>query len=410
VSSTVQVVGALVAGLLLGIVVFFSGSTTLLAAVDTLESVGILWVNAIRMTVIPLVISLLFVSVANFADIRSTGQLGARAVLLFVAFLAGSAALAVFTLPALFVWMPPGAASPEALAGFTKSTVAWNEGGHLPTFGEFLTGLVPTNAIRAAADDSVLPVVIFSILFGLAATRIGVENREALVRVFRGISEAMLTIVQWLIALAPVGVFALVVPLVAKSGASAVGAFGYYILAISVVLMVLTLALYPAAIWFGRIKLSVFAKAAFPAQTVALSTRSSLAALPAMLEGAEQHFRGRPEVAGFVLPLAVSAFKVNTPVILLAGACFLGKLYGVPLGPAEIAVVLVASVLVSFGGSGIPMGSLFLMAPIYAAVGLPVEGIGILMALDLVPDIFKTISNVTGDMAVTAILSKPAKP
>jgi proton glutamate symport protein len=107
-----------------------------------------------------------------------------------------------------------------------------------------------------------------------------------------------------------------------------------------------------------------------------------------------------------VLPLAVSVFKINTPIVWLAGACFVARLYGVSLRPYDIALIMTAAVLLSFGTPGIPMGSLLLLAPLFASVRLPVEGLGILMAVDLIPDTFKTISNVTGDMSVAAILSR----
>jgi proton glutamate symport protein len=403
---TTQVIVALVAGILLGIGISASGNPSLLRLAENVEAIGVLWVNAIRMVVIPLIISLLFVSVAGFSDVRSAGRMGARAVVLFLLFLAGAAVLAMATLPALFAWMPELSASAGRFVEFAKAPEGISEATKLPSFGQWLTGLIPTNPIRAAADDAVLPVVIFSILFGFASAGIATDHRDVLVRFFRAISEAMLALVHWLIVLAPLGVFALILPLAAKIGASAVGVFGYYIIVTSAVLIVLILALYSVAVVFGRVPLRRFARAVFPSQTVAFSTRSSLASLPAMLRGAEESLPGRKEVTGFVLPLAVSAFKVNAPIALVAGACFLSQLYGVPLGPKEYAVVLVSSVLISFGGSGVPMGSLFLMAPAYAAVGLPVEGIGILLALDLVPDIFKTISAVTGDMTVAAILSR----
>ena len=403
---TAQVLVALAAGVLLGIGISASGNESLLALAVHVESIGALWVNAIRMVVIPLIISLLFVSVASFPDVRSAGRVGLEAVLLFLVFLGGAAVLAMVTLPTLFRWMPEVVTSSSGLADLARVPERLGEATKLPSFAQWLTGLVPTNPIRAAADDAVLPVVIFSIMFGFASAGIAAEHRDVLVRFFRAVSEAMLALVHWLIVLAPLGVFALILPLAARIGASAFGVFGYYVIVTSAVLIVLILALYPVAVVFGRVPLQRFAKAAFPSQTVAFSTRSSLASLPAMLKGAEENLPGRKEVPGFVLPLAVSAFKVNAPVVLVAGACFLSQLYGVPLGPKEYAVILVSSVLISFGGSGVPMGSLFLMAPVFAAVGLPVEGIGILMALDLVPDIFKTISAVTGDMAVTAILSK----
>jgi proton glutamate symport protein len=177
-------------------------------------------------------------------------------------------------------------------------------------------------------------------------------------------------------------------------------------IAISGLLFVLTLALYPIAAVIGRVSAKRFAEAAFPAQAIAFSSRSSLASLPGLLEGADKKLKCPPQVTGFVLPLAVSIFKINLPVVWLAGAYFVARLYGVSLDPADIALILMASIVLSFGSPGIPMGSLVILAPVFASAGLPVEGIGILIAVDLVPDIFKTVSNVTGDMAAAAVLSR----
>jgi Na+/H+-dicarboxylate symporter len=155
----------------------------------------------------------------------------------------------------------------------------------------------------------------------------------------------------------------------------------------------------------GGVSFPDFARATFPAQAVAMSSRSSLASLPALIEGAQGKLRLPPEIAGFVLPLAVSTFKMSAPIAWIAGALFIGKLYGVELEAKAVVLIAAVSVIVSFGGPGIPSGSLVMVAPLYTSLGLPVEGIGILIALDVFPDIFKTVCNVTADMAAVTILA-----
>jgi proton glutamate symport protein len=404
--STARVVAALAAGLTIDIAISASGNAALRTIAAAAEPIGILWINAIRMTVIPLVVSLLFVSMTSFSDVRSAGRTGGRALLIFAAFLVASALFAILTVPVLFSWLPTGASTTVALGQMSTSSAVREQAQQLPTFVQWLTDLVPTNPMRAAADGALLPLVIFTVLFGLASTGTAPDQREALVRFFRALSESMLTLVGWLIALAPLGVFALILPLAARMGASAVGAFGYYVIAICGLLCVQTLALYPIAAVVGRVPAKRFAQAVFPAQAIAFSSSSSLASLPALLEGAEKKLERPPELMGFVLPLAVSIFKINTPIVWLAGACFVARLYAVPFGPAQVGLVLVASVLLSFTTPGIPMGSVVVLAPVFASAGLPVEGVGILIAVDLVPDLFKTIANVTGDMAAAALLSR----
>jgi proton glutamate symport protein len=405
-SPTARVVAALVAAFALGVLISVSGDTALLALAAAIEPVGTLWINALRMTVIPLVVSLIVVSVGRFADIRSAGRTGGRTLLLFAAFLIATSVFAVLTVPVLFQYVPTGTQTTAALAPSPNPSGVREQVQHLPTIAQWFADLVPTNPIRAAADGAMLPLVIFCIVFGLATLSIAIELREALARFFRAVSESMLTLVRWLIALAPIGVFALVLPVAARMGATAIGAVGYYMVVTSGLLCVWMIALYPIAAVLGGVSVKRFTQAVFPAQAIAFSSRSSLASLPALLEGAETKLQLPREITGFVLPLSVSVFKINTPLLYLAGACFVARLYGVSLGAADIAQIVTAGALLSFGVPGVPVGGLLLLAPVFANTRLPAEGIGILMAADLLPDISRTVLNVTADMAVATIVSR----
>lgn len=405
-SPTARVVAAFVVALALGILISVSGDTALLAVAAATEPVGTMWINALRMTVIPLVVSLIVVSVGRFADIRSAGRIGGRTLLLFAVLLIGSSVFAVLTVPALFRWIPTATETTAALAQPPSSSAVREQVQHLPTVAQWFADLVPTNPIRAAADGTMLPLVIFCILFGLATLSIAIELREALARFFQAVSESMLTLVRWLIALAPIGVFALVLPVAARMGTTAIGAVGYYIVVTSGLLCIQTIALYPIASLLGGVSVMRFAEAVFPAQAIAFSSRSSLASLPGLLEGAETKLQCPSAITGFVLPLAVSVFKINTPVLFLAGACFVARLYGLSLSAADIAQIVTAGALLSFGVPAVPVGGLLLLAPVFATTRLPVEGVGILMAVDLIPDISRTVLNVTADMVVATILSR----
>lgn len=403
-SNRVLIAGA--AGLAAGFVISAFGGPACFAVVSVLEPLGTLWVNAIRMTVIPLVVSLLIVSVAS-VDVGTVGRIGSRALLTFVALLGASLLLAVLATPPLFAQLPIDAAATRSLgeSGRTAATVVTEGVSKLPTFSQWLVELVPTNPIRAAADGSMFPLVIFVLLFALASTRTNPGVRQPLVRFFQAVSETMLVLVRWIIAVAPLGVFALMLGFTARMGASALGAVGYYVLAICALLLAQIVLLYIVPVVVGRVSFRDFALAVLPAQTVAFSSRSSLASLPALVEGAEDNLRVPPEIAGFVLPLAVSTFKVSAPIVWIGGALFIAKVYGVNLGAREILLIGAVSVVLSFTAAGIPSGSLLLMAPVFSNLGLPIEGIGILIALDVVPDIFKTISNVTADMVAAIILA-----
>lgn len=401
-----RVLVALAAGLAGGCAISVFGGPALFGLVSFVEPIGTLWVNAIRMTVIPLVVSLLIVSVAS-VDVGTVGRIGWRALLTFVALLGASAVFAALVTPPLFARLPVDAAAAASLGDSGRAAATVAEGvSQLPTFSQWLVELVPTNPIRAAADGTMFPLVIFALLFALAATRTSPDLRQLLVRFFQAISETMLILVRWIIAVAPLGVFALMLGFAARIGVSAVGALGYFVLIVCALLFVQTLALYPVAVVAGRVPFRDFALATLPAQAVAVSSRSSLASLPALIEGAEGALRLPSEIAGFVLPLAVSTFKISAPIAWITGALFLAKLYGVSLGATDVVLIGAVSVILSFSGPGIPSGSLIPLAPLYASLGLPAEGIGLLIALDVFPDIFRTVSNVTADMVAATILAR----
>lgn len=398
-SPTTRIIVALLAGLLVGAIISASGNRALQSAVGWVEPLGELWVNAIRMTVVPLVVALLVSGVASVANLSVVGRLGARTFIGFVSILVLVAAVALVAAPPLFSLLhidPVGVANIKAANSAVSDVAA-----QLPGFQQWFVSIIPTNAIKAAADGAMLPLVVFSILFALAIMRTGGSSRKALLDFFDALGDAMLTLVRWVITAAPLGVFALTLALTSRLGASVAGMIGLYILIICGLYLACTVLLYPIAALGGGVSLREFAKAISPAQAAALSTRSSLASLPALLESADRGLDLPPAVSGFVLPLAVSVFRPATPITLICGTLFLGRLYGVPISATQLLAMSTLSLFFSFTAPGIPSGGLLIMAPVFASVGLPAEGVGILIAVDVFPDAARTLLNITGD-AVTA--------
>lgn len=408
-SLTSRVLLGLLAGLAAGIAISAAGSPGLLGIVALVEPVGTLWVNAIRMTVIPLVVSLLVVGVGSSRDAGSVGRLGGRALLLFLALLVLTGVLTVLVATPLFGLLtvdPAVSASLRAGAAQTAGTAAQGAE-QIPTLAEWLVGLVPTNPVRAAADGAMLPLIVFALAFGLSLTRVAEGPRAQVLLFFKGIADAMLVLVQWILALAPIGVFALALPLATRMGVAAAGALAFYVGIVSLLcLATMALLLYPAAVLGGGVPLRDFARAALPGQAVAFSSRSSLAALPALIEESERRLRLPAQVTSFFLPLSASVFRVGGAVGIPAGVLFVARLYGVELGLPQLAAVTLTSVLLTFSVPGIPAGSIFIMAPVLLVAGLPVEGLGILLGVDTIPDMFRTTVNVTGHMSAASILSR----
>jgi Na+/H+-dicarboxylate symporter len=405
-SLTVRVLIGLVAGLALGFVV--NAMPSLSGIVAWIEPAGSLFINAIRMTVIPLVVASLIVGVAGAPDARAIGRVGWRALVVFIALVfIGTVFGAIIAEPILQRMIDP-ASTAAVRSGASELAGAAQEGAtRLPTFAQWLVDLVPANPIRAAADGAMLPLIVFSLVFGVALLKLDAARRASVVTFFEGVADAMLVLVRWVLALAPIGVFALAVPLAARMGLSAAGALaGFIVLVCAISVAYMALILYPAASTIGRATLGTFARAITPAQAVAFSSRSSLAALPAMIEAAETRLHFPPEISRFLLPLSASTFRAGSGVGLTVSVLFVARLYGVELNIGQLATVIVTVVLTSFSVPGIPNGSIIAMVPVLVAAGIPVEGIGILLSIDTIPDMFRTMTNVTGHMTAASILAR----
>ena len=405
-SLTARVLIALIVGFGLGIAISASQSETMLGIARAIEPVGTLWINAIRMTVIPLVVSSLIAGVAGAPDPSAVGRIGGRALLIFIAVLGATAVFSIVVAPIALAGLDVEPAAAEALRSSASGTDVAARSATLPTFRQWIVDLVPQNPIRAAADGAILPLIVFSLALGLAITRVTGGAGPALVRVFQALAAAMLVLVRWVLALAPIGVFALAVPLATRLGFAAAGAVLYYIALVVGLCIVCIVAMYPLAAVLGRVPLRLFAKASAPAQAVAFSSRSSLAALPAMIEGADLTLRLPKSITSFFLPLAASMYRVGGVIGQIGGVLFLARLYGFELAPAQLVTIAVTAVLTSFSVPGVPGGSILVMVPVLLAAGLPVEGVGILLGVDTIPDMFRTTTNVTGHMAAAAILSR----
>jgi Na+/H+-dicarboxylate symporter len=401
-SPTSRALLALIAGLLVGIVLDATDSAALRTLAGWLEPLGTLWINAIRMVVIPLVVSLVIVGVAGLAGRQTLGRLGMRTLLVFVLVLTATAALCAVLAP---LAMAPLRIDAAAVAELRANVPAVNATPALDNIRDWLLSIIPPNPVRAAVDGALLPLFAFTLIFAFALRAVERERADVLLRAFEAIKEASVTIVRWILAVAPVGVFALALGLGARLGASVVGAIGYFVLIMAALHTLVGLLIYGYAALAGRVSVRHFAAAVAPAQIVALSSRSSMATLPTMFEAAER-LGVRTQVASFVLPLAVSSFRLSSPVNWPIGALFIAQLYGIELDATALATIAIASVVLNPASPAVPSGGLFVQAPVYMAVGLPVEGLGILIAIDAIPDIFKTLLNVTADMSVLTVVAR----
>ena len=390
--SATYVLAALAAGFLLGSIVAATSNPFALRLVGIIEPLGSLWVNAIRMTVVPLVVSVLITGVATSIGSRSLGRLGVRALVTFVILLVVAGLIALAIAPPLLARIPLTPEVTERLraSATTAASSTVTAVQQLPTLTQRIIETIPANPIRAAADGAMLPLVVFTLVLALAVARLTPQLRSAIVGFFNGVSDAMLVIVGWVLAAAPVGVFALALSVAARTGIQAAGALLYYIVVLSATLLVVTAMLYIPVLLFGRVPMRQFV----------------LAALPAMLRETRDRLGLPPIATSFALPLAVSVLRMNVPPRWVISAVFLGQLYGVQVGFTALVWVLITAVLISFSVPGIPSASLFMLAPVLVSLGLPAEGVGLLIAVDTIPDMFNTLANVTGHMSSTTVIAR----
>jgi len=400
---SIRILIGLALGLVMGVVASVYQSSSLITLSGWSEPIGKLWVNSIRMTVIPLLMALLITSIAGQKNTNNAAKLGAKSLGFFVVAIAISSFM-VFVLapPLLSIFSIDPQASKELLAG-TQVTVAKTS--ELPPFRDWLIGLVPTNPIKAAADNAILPLLIFIGLFAATLLRIKQSQRDIIVGFFDAVKDAMFVLIAWIMNLAPYGVFALVFSLSATLGLSAITALGSFILIACGLIVLATLLLYPLAIIVGRLPAKEFIKFIAPVQVIGFSTRSSLAALPATIDATEK-LGISSKISGVVLPFAVTLFKFASPPARITGTYFIASLYGIELGYVELMVIAIAISVLSFYSPGIPSGGLLIVSPVYLSLGLPVEGIGLLIAVDLIIDMFITASNVTANITAAAVLSR----
>lgn len=402
-SLPARILTGLLLGLGLGVAHSIWGDAIFASAPEVVEPIGTMWVNAIRMTVIPLIVSLLITSIAGDQKSGLVATLGGKTVGLFVVMIVAVCVYTVIMAPPLLAFLdidPDAVVKIRAATGTTTEVVA-----ELPPFREWLVGLIPANPFKAIVDTEMLPVLIFTALFSVALLRISEVERATILRFFIAIKDAMFVLIGWIMLVAPVGVFGLVFPLAAHMGVDAVIALAAFIAIACCLISLSMLALYPVAAFVGRLRVRDFARAMAPAQIIGFSTRSSLASLPATFAATEA-LKISSSVSGLVLPVAVSLFKFASPIGRTAGTYFVARLYGIDLSPSELVVIAAAIGLFSFYSPGIPSGGLLIMAPVYLSLGLPVEGIGILIAIDLIVDMFITATNVTANVTVAAILTR----
>ena len=401
-SQATRILAALILGLVAGIAMGEWAPDATSRIAGWTDPIGTLWLNGLRMTIVPLVVALLVVGIARAARAASATAFAAKVLARFVALLWVFSALGGLMTLGLLALFPMPRASADALKSALSRA---GDVGEVPPFVEFIKGMVPTNPINAAATDQLLPLIVFTLIFAFAVVRLPEPHRGTLVGLFDAIGEAMIIIINWVLRLAPVGVTALAFGLGARTGSAALGALAHYVLIVSSVgLMIFLLAFFVALA--GKRSPGAFVRAMLPAWAVAISTQSSLASLPAMLRGADALGAAHAQ-SSVILPMAVAIFRATSPTMNVAVAFYIAHWYGIELTPYSVAIGIAAAAITTMGSVGLPGTISFVtsIAPINSAIGVPIEPLALLVAVETLPDIMRTLGNVTMDVAVTATIA-----
>src|SRR6266550_72435 len=414
-NNTVRPIGShvwmalgLAAGLGLGLAAVLTHSPLLLAATRWLRPLGTLFLNLLSMVVIPLVATALFTGIAGLGDLRRVGRLGVRTL----GFLWGTTLAAIvvgFVVAALLLPLAP--ITPDQQAAL-RQTAAADSGavGHaaeqIATGARFIVELIPSNPVRAAVDGNLLPLIVFITIFAVAAAALPDEKRHTLTDLADVATQALIRIVRWVLLLAPLGIFAIVAGAVAKFGLDLIKTMAVFILTVIAGLAVFIAVVYlPAVAVVGRLGARRYLRAIRASLLMAFSTTSSLTALPIMLEAAESDLRLSRTVASFVLPLGASVGRAGSALFQAVAVLFVARLYGIPLGLGGTFQAGAAVFLASLTVASVPSASIVSLVPAFAAAGLPLTGLQLLLGFDRVPDMFRTMTNVFGTLTAATVVA-----
>jgi Na+/H+-dicarboxylate symporter len=368
------------------------------SAAEAIGFLGDLFLRLLKMIIIPLIFTSLVSGIASLGTARAVGRIGVRTMVYYTI----TTTLAIAVGLSLVNIIRPGthldlAGTNELPEGF--STVS-------QTLPEFLLRMVPDNIVSAMASGEVLPVITFAILFGLFLTRLNGPNVESVQRVVDGVLEIIQTLTLAIVKLAPIGIFALLAREVARSGPGIIWDLRFYFVTVGAGLLVHALLTLPLMLFLlGRRQPLTYGRIMAPAIATAFSTASSSATLPLSMNCSKRS-GNRKGVTSFVLPLGATVNMDGTALYEAVAALTIAQMYGVSLDLPQQALVLLTALLASVGAAGIPMAGLVMLVVVLQAVGLPLEGIGTIIAVDRVLDMMRTATNVWSDLVGTAVVNR----
>jgi proton glutamate symport protein len=402
----------LVLGAVVGLIANLLDLAWLQAVLIAVEPVGTAFIRLITMVVVPLVAASLLIGTASLGDLRKLGRIGGKTVAYYMA--TTGVAVTIGLLIANVV--RPGAridpATRDSLAAAFEEQAgrAVQLAAERPSVIETLLNMIPTNPIHAAANMELLPLIVFTVLFGAALTLVEPERKRAVLMIAEGVNQTVMVLIDWIMRLAPYAVFALIAATVARFGLDLLQALVFYALAVTGGLLLHAMITYGSVLQFlVRINPLTFMKRIVEAQVVAFSTSSSNATLPVTMEVAEEKLGISNSVTSFVCPLGATVNMDGTALYQAVATMFIAQIYGVDLTLGDQLTVVLTATLASIGAAGVPSAGIIILILVLNSVGLgghAAAGIALILGIDRILDMLRTAVNVTGDLTAASFVAR----
>ena len=360
--------------------------------------IGTMFINLIKMIIVPVVLSSLVCGVASLGDTKKLGRIGIKVILLYLV----TTAIALIIGLGLASILQPGVGMnlvPEKAPEITEA----------PTFMTVLVNMIPANPIMSMATADMLPIIVFALAIGIGITAVG-QKGQPLLNFFDSLAEVSYKLISMIMSLAPYGVFALLVPVVAENGPKVLLPLLSVIVTVYIGCILHALIIYSSIVSaLGKISPIKFFKGMTEAMLLAFTTCSSAATLPINMKNCEEKLGANKFVASFVLPLGATINMDGTAIYQGVCAIFIANIYGIDLTMSQMIMIIISGTLASVGTAGVPGAGVIMLALVLQTVGLPMEGIALVAGIDRVLDMIRTCLNITGDAAVTVAVSQTEK-
>lgn len=377
-------------------------------AIGVVKPIGDAFIKLITMIVVPLVFASIMIGVASLGDLAKLGRIGIKTIGYYLVTTSIAITIGLF----LANIVRPGARlepgiKDRLLTDFSGAAqVNIERVADRPGVVDTLLDIIPTNPIDSLASGSMLQIIFFALVFGIALTHLKRRHRGAILDVAEGVNEAMIRLMHIVMKIAPYGVFALIAAIVGQYGVEILGTLAVYALVVVAGLLVHAGFVYPAAVRvLGGMSPILFFRGIGPAQLLAFSTSSSNVTLPVTMECAEENLGVSEEVSAFVLPLGATINMDGTALYQGVATIFIAQVYGLELTITQQLMVVLTATLASIGAAGVPGVGMITLALVLQTVGIPLEGIALILGVDRILDMCRTAVNVTGDSSCAVVVA-----